>query len=110
MRRPILPVVFGLHDHYDKMAPPQSFINAAKFKNMKSLAEHLILVDGNDTMYSEYFWWKDHFEIRNSQMDKNRGMCHLCASLHNKTMPTKIHANMTDWWEQQAFCRIPKIN
>jgi hypothetical protein len=25
-------------------------------------------------------------------------------------MPTKIYANMTDWWEQQSFCRIPKIN
>jgi hypothetical protein len=43
--RPIIPIIFGLHDHYDKIAPPHSYINAAKFENMKKLADYLILLD-----------------------------------------------------------------
>ena len=51
----ILPIVYGVHDHYDKIAPTHSFITAAKFENMKQLADYLILLDKNDTLYNEYF-------------------------------------------------------
>ncbi|EFX66759.1 hypothetical protein DAPPUDRAFT_64409, partial [Daphnia pulex] len=104
LQRPVIPVVFGLHNHYDQMAPAHSFINAAKFENMRQLADYLILLDRNDTLYNEYFWWKPHFESRYKQKDVNIGMCHLCASLHNKDMPPKVYANMTQWWDEQSFC------
>ena len=104
LQRPVIPVVFGLHDHYDQMAPPHSFINAAKFENMRQLADYLILLDRNDTLYNEYFWWKPHFESRYKQKDVNIGMCHLCASLHNKDMPPKVYPNMTQWWDEQSSC------
>nr|CAH0099095.1 unnamed protein product [Daphnia galeata] len=71
LRRPIVPIIFGLHDHYDKIAPPHSFINAAKFENMRKLADYLILLDKNDTLYNEYFWWKPFFESRYKQKDVN---------------------------------------
>ncbi len=64
LHRPIIPIVYEVHDHYDKIAPPHSFINAAKFENMKQLADYLILLDNNDTLYNEYFWWKPHFEVK----------------------------------------------
>ncbi|XP_046638191.1 alpha-(1,3)-fucosyltransferase C-like [Daphnia pulicaria] len=104
LHRPVIPVVFGLHDHYDKIAPSHSYINAAKFENMRQLADYLILLDRNDTLYNEYFWWKPHFESRYKQKDVNIGMCHLCASLHNKDMPPKVYPNMTQWWDEQSSC------
>jgi hypothetical protein len=104
LHRPVIPIVFGLHDHYDKIAPSHSYINAAKFENMRQLADYLILLDRNDTLYNEYFWWKPHFESRYKQKDVNIGMCHLCASLHNKDMPAKVYPNMNQWWEQQSTC------
>ena len=88
MRRPILPVVFGLHEDHEMIAPPHSFINAAKFKNMKELADYMILLDKNDAMYNTYFWWKSHFKVRDSQKDKNLAMCHLCAALHTQQRKT----------------------
>ena len=104
LQRPVIPVVFGLHDHYDQIAPSHSFINAAKFENMTQLADYLILLDKNDTLYNEYFWWKPHFESRYKQKDVNIGMCHLCASLHNKKLPAKVYPNMNQWWEEQSTC------
>ena len=105
LHRPIIPIVYGVHDHYDKIAPKHSFINAAKFENVKQLADYLILLDNNDTLYNEYFWWKPHFEVK--YVNVNDGVCHLCASLHNATLPPKIYRNMTDWWERQAYCVYP---
>ncbi len=104
LHRPIIPIVFGLHDHYDKISPSHSFINAAKFENMRQLAEYLILLDRNDTLYNQYFWWKPHFESRYKQKDVNIGMCHLCASLHNKDLPPKVYLNITQWWDEQSSC------
>ena len=107
MKYPIVPIVYGVHDHYDKIAPTHSFINAAKFENMKQLADYLILLDKNDTLYNEYFWWKPHFNVCDFVEEKNKSMCHLCASLHNTTLPPKIYGNMTDWWEKQSYCQTP---
>ena len=109
MHHPIVPIVVGFHDHHEKIAPTHSFINAANFDNMRALADYLILLDQNDSLYNEYFWWKPHFEVRNRPEDYNQGMCHLCAALHNKSLPTKTYANMTDWWDNQAKCRTPEI-
>jgi hypothetical protein len=104
MHRPIIPIVFGLHDDHEMIAPTHSFINAAKFENMTQLADYLVLLDKNDTLYNEYFWWKPHFQVRDSQKDRNIGMCHLCAAIHNKTMSHKVYPSMTDWWENQSTC------
>jgi hypothetical protein len=109
LHRPIVPIVYGVHDHYDKIAPTHSFINAAKFESMKQLADYLILLDKNDTLYNEYFWWKSHFEVRYTQKDINVGACHLCAALHNTTLSPKIYANMTDWWETQSYCVLSPL-
>ena len=103
LQRPVIPIVFGLHDHYDQMAPPHSFINAAKFENVRQLADYLMLLDSNDTLYNQYFWWKPHFESRYKQKDVNIGMCHLCASLHSK-LPPKVYPNMSQWWDEQSSC------
>jgi hypothetical protein len=71
---------------------------------MKALADYLILLDKNDTLYNEYFWWKPHFQVRDSQRDKNLGMCHLCAALHDPTQPRQIYPTLTDWWETKSDC------
>ena len=104
MKHPIIPVVVGFHGHHEKIAPTHSFINSANFKNIRALADYLIFLDRNDTLYNEYFWWKPYFEVHDGD---NHAMCHLCAALHNKTMPNKIYTDMTDWWIKKATCRTP---
>lgn len=43
------------------MAPPHSYIDALKYTPVQ-LAEYLKYLDGNDTAYNEYFWWKPYYK------------------------------------------------
>lgn len=105
MQHPIVPIVFGYHDNHERIAPRHSFINAAKFETMKQLADYLIMLDKNDTLYNQYFWWKPHFQIRSGIEDQSYGFCHLCAALYNKTLiPPRVYHNMTEWWDTKATC------
>ena len=106
MQHSIVLIVVGFHGHHEKIAPIHSFINAAHFENMRALADYLILLDRNDTLYNEYFWWKPYFKVRNGD---NHAMCHLCASLRNKTFPNKIYTDMSNWWDKKSLCTMPKV-
>ncbi len=109
MHHPIIPIVFSLHEDHELIAPTHSFINAAKFETMNKLADYLIMLDNNDTLYNEYFWWKPHFQVHDSPEYTSKGMCHLCAALHNTTMPMKFYPSMTDWWEKEMCISSPQI-
>jgi len=124
----IIPIVFDLHGHHEKLAPPHSYINAARFPSVRHLADYLNLLDKNDTLYNEYFWWKKHYVIRNINVEaalraanaaendikirkgavEKLAMCQLCQRLHLEQpsgRQQKIYHNMTDWWDIQANCQ-----
>lgn len=89
---------------------PIKLTSTAKFKNTKALADYLILLDKNDTLYNEYFWWKPYFQVENSENEKKKSMFRLCAALHDETLPSKTYDNFTDWWDTQSACIFsPKI-
>lgn len=101
----IVPIIFDLHGNHKRLAPPHSFINAADFPSVQHLADYLKVLDLNDTLYNEYFWWKRHFTVQNSAGGSEHGMCHLCKLLHDSTMPNKVYINMTDWWDSKSKCQ-----
>ena len=83
MGHDLVPVVYGGAD-YTQHAPPHSYIDARKFKP-KELAAYLKLLDANDTLYNEYFWWKDYYSVEYSVEDMSRhGFCDLCRKLHEQ--------------------------
>ncbi|XP_046437835.1 alpha-(1,3)-fucosyltransferase C-like [Daphnia pulex] len=104
MRYHIIPIVFDLHGHHARMAPPHSYINAADYQSVRELADYLTLLDGNDILYNEYFWWKKHYASVGSD-DTREGMCRLCDLLHDSTVSSKTYRNMTDWWDVQSKCQ-----
>lgn len=110
MLHDIVPIVLDPHDHHARIAPPHSYINAAKFKSVSHLAEYLKVLNSNDTLYNEYFWWKPHFRVHNDARDGLLSMCHLCAALHNTSLPSKVYDSMTDWWDTQAKCSTAKFS
>ena len=59
MARNIVPVVLG-GANYSAIAPPHSYINALDY-SPKQLAQYLLELDRNDTLYKEYFWWKPFY-------------------------------------------------
>ncbi|PIK51846.1 putative glycoprotein 3-alpha-L-fucosyltransferase A-like [Apostichopus japonicus] len=55
----MVPVVVGAPlEHYNKFAPPNSFIHVDQFDSLTDLAVHLLELNGNDEKYLEYFKWR----------------------------------------------------
>jgi len=103
--------VFG---HHARAAPPHSFINALDFPSLKDLADYLMILDKNDTLYNEYFWWKSHYRIRNAYIQEGinfKSWCSLCAALHNPSLHSnrkhdrQSYSSMRDWWKSQSDCK-----
>ena len=70
MTRNIVPVVYG-GANYSLIAPPHSYIDANQFEP-KELAEYLLILGANKTLYNEYFWWKDYYKVEAGPDDKPR--------------------------------------
>ena len=114
----IIPVVLDLHRNYERFAPPKSYINALDFPSVKELADYLKVLDQNDTLYNEYFWWKRYyaFEYSLHVFELNiyeavaRGFCSLCSKLHHPSpSPSSVYKNLTKWWYDDAMCKVLKF-
>ncbi len=99
-----IPIVLDLHGNQEAFSPAHSYINALDFSTVKGLTDYLKLLDGNDTLYNEYFWWKEYFSVYDYTSSK-RGMCHLCTLLHRPNSETKIYNDLTQWWVKKAECK-----
>ncbi len=113
---PIIPVVMDLHNNYARAAPPHSFINVMDYPSIKDLADYLLVLSKNETLYNEYFWWKPYFKIRNRLILDGihyRTFCSLCAALHDPVKhankQTKFHENLLDWWKVKSDCKAVNI-
>ena len=58
----IIPVVLN-GANMSTIAPPHSYINAEDFNTTESLAEYLLTVASNDTLFASYFWWRDYYRV-----------------------------------------------
>jgi alpha-1,3-fucosyltransferase len=100
----IVPVVYG-GANYSQIAPPHSYINALDYTPEK-LARYLKLLDSNDTLYNEYFWWKPHYDIE-SGVDQmaGHGFCDLCKKLHQDQGVTKYYHELVSEWDPETKCK-----
>jgi alpha-1,3-fucosyltransferase len=81
MNHDIVPVVYG-GANYSRIAPPHSYIDALKF-TPETLGKYLKLLDTNDKLYNEYFWWKGHYTVEAGlETMAQNGFCELCKKLH----------------------------
>lgn len=114
LRYSMIPVVIDANGNHARLAPPHSFINALDFPSIRHLADYLVKLDQNDDLYNEYFWWRDHYTIRNANVYEGlfyRSFCSLCAALHNPSLHSNArHSNpqtyvdIQHWWETRAQC------
>ena len=110
----VIPIVIDFHGNYERFAPPKSYINAVDFASVEGLANYLKLLDENDELYNEYFWWKKHYVMEYSlhEYELNiyeasaRGYCGLCSKLHNPSEPVSIVRNVRKWWNDDATCKV----
>jgi alpha-1,3-fucosyltransferase len=100
--RDIVPIVYGGAD-YQRIAPPHSFIDALEF-TPEALAQYLTILDANDELYNEFFWWKSHYKVEAGleQMARH-GFCDLCKKLHQDQVP-KFYPELETEWDPKNKC------
>ena len=105
--RQIVPIVYGGAD-YSRIAPPHSYIDTRQFKDPKQLADYLLVLDKNETLYNEYFAWKDKYDVESGEeiMSLN-GFCNLCRKLH-KDKENKVYNQLGNDWLLTNQCKAPK--
>lgn len=105
MGHDMIPIVFG-GANYSSIAPPHSYISALEFSSPEKLAQHIKLLNDNDTMYNEYFWWKDHYRVESGveQMARH-GFCDLCKKLHQDEGVVKYYPELVSEWHPNKRCR-----
>ena len=100
MHHDIVPIVLDPLGHHAKLAPPHSYINAARFKSVSHLAEYLKELDSNDTLYNEYFQWRGTGQFINTYF-----FCRLCAMVNEAPRhPARWHRDFNEWWRGGSTC------
>lgn len=61
----IIPVVMGglTMEEYEKIAPPNSYIDVRNFSSPRALATHLSLVADDDQAFNYYHQWRNKYEL-----------------------------------------------
>ena len=79
-----IPIVVGGSNYSNpKYAIPGSYIDAFKFSSPKKLAEYLLLLDQNDTLYNQYFKWKQYWTFYDLKHPEfcDPFVCEICWKL-----------------------------
>ena len=91
----IVPVVFG-YGNYTRYVPRSAFIHVLDFNSPKELAEHLLYVDNNPSVYNRYFAWRQHVTYHHKRWSPKHWpkssltstfhmFCELCIRLNMET-------------------------
>lgn len=85
---------------YEKHAPEHSFIHVDDFDSPKELADYLHLLSQNETLYNQYFEWKETGRFINTYF-----FCRLCAMVHEAPKVQRRHYDdFNDWWRGGFNC------
>jgi alpha-1,3-fucosyltransferase len=99
----VVPVVFGGAD-YSSIAPLHSYIDALQYTPAQ-LADYLRLLDNNDTLYNQFFWWKPYYKVEAGVgLTARNGFCDLCAKLHQDDT-RRVHDSLVLEWSNETQCR-----
>ena len=98
----IVPVVLGAYN-YSELLPPKSYIDVKDYKSPQELANHLKLLDKNDSLYSEYLKWKDEYDI----VPHPPFACSVCEYVNRAEHVTKTYDRLDLFWDSNTDCHSP---
>ncbi|KAL0829913.1 hypothetical protein ABMA28_003387 [Loxostege sticticalis] len=90
-----VPVVYG-GANYPSFLPPNSYLSAIRLDE-KMMAEAMVLAIKNETIYHNFFRWRNHYSVKAA---KGFEPCSLCEALNKKywlTYKTKNY-QFRKWW------------
>ena len=98
--RNIVPVVFGGLDAYKSLLPAHSYIAVSDFSSIKDLADYLLLLNKNQTLYRRYFDWKYTHTCRHSKLRAKS--LRVCQYLHKHIQDKKDNFTLHDVWNSES--------
>ena len=99
----VVPIVLGAFN-YSELLPPKSYIDIQDFESPKHLANYLMLLDRNDTLYNQYFAWKSLYVIRKLPPPQ----CSICEYLNHSYNVTKVYKRLDLFWSEKTQCQRPE--
>ena len=101
----VVPVVLGSAE-YEKYLPKHSYIDIRDFSSPRHLADYLKLLDKNDTLYNEYFEWRNDYTCHTGTPGLTSD-CHICRYANENIDKTEIAPNIAEFWSFEK-CTSPK--
>ena len=97
-----IPVMFGGGD-YDKILPPNSYIDALQYPDPSDLANHLYFLLQNQDSFKSHFTWRPHYDVVTYESVPDN--CDLCTQLVSGQLKQKhTYHDMWDWLIKQSGC------
>ena len=96
MKTNMIPIVFGAYDYKNNL-PERSYIDVRDFSSPKTLAEYLIVVSNNKTLFDSYLRWKENYEVDTYNLYHN-GTCQLCEYLHQTRHDPPKTIHLDEFW------------
>ncbi|XP_052264930.1 alpha-(1,3)-fucosyltransferase fut-6-like [Dreissena polymorpha] len=79
-----------------ELLPPKSYLNVFDFPNIKALAEQMIEIGQNETLFNSYFDWMQSYKV-----DSTSSYCRMCKELH-ANRPAQSYADMEGWLQDDV--------
>ncbi|XP_067945285.1 uncharacterized protein [Watersipora subatra] len=96
----MVPIVMGApRKTYERVGPPNSFIHVDDFLSPQHLAQYLLKLDKDDSLYSKYHKWRETHSVQ-----WNSANCDICRFATEK--PPKI-TDITQAWDAKTQCVWP---
>ncbi|XP_021363143.1 glycoprotein 3-alpha-L-fucosyltransferase A-like [Mizuhopecten yessoensis] len=101
----LIPIVLGARkEDYAQVLPKHSYIHVEDFESTQKLGEYLNLLDKNDTLYNEYFKWKE----TGDKIIDDLNWCRVCTLLHETSLPLMWYEDIQHWWKPDGACNGAK--
>ncbi|EDV19968.1 uncharacterized protein TRIADDRAFT_32659 [Trichoplax adhaerens] len=93
----LIPIIISGANYSDwHVLPPQSFIDALKFANVRELANYIEKVASNDKLYNSYFQWRENYNIHLRSL--RNSLCNVCkkiARIGNKGLQSSPYRDLS---------------
>ena len=85
-----------------QLLPPHSYINVFDFPSLKAVADKLMEVASNKTLYNSYFEWQNYYK----SVGRN-AYCVMCEYLHSNRTAQSVDL---ETWMKHDTCSLPSVS
>lgn len=102
----VIPVVLG-YDKYSDMVPKGTFIDVRDFQSPAKLAEYLMLLDKDETLFNKYLRRKAALKCTSPKIVPYK--CKLCEYLHRNKHRRQVVEDIRRYWSEETKCKTPEM-